>query len=254
MPIQFRCTQCRQVLSVSRKKAGATLTCPACKATIKVPELDTPPAPAVPPPAAEQQPEPLSESRLAAPIPEVEPSEKQSRQQAKPTGVTALASRHHALDDDDEEEEEECHGKKSHVEKDAIDMTAMVDVTFLLLIFFMVTASFAAQKVMETSAPDPEEAGDGVGAVSSMDSEEESADISVIIAIDANDRITVDDQPVSGLAELRDVLQNKAGGGGSAEGLLQYTYSARHGIVVSVADAVVSAGMTVKRQPQADED
>ena len=35
-----------------------------------------------------------------------------------------------------------------------MDMTPMVDVTFLLLIFFMVTAAFALQKAMETPVPE----------------------------------------------------------------------------------------------------
>ena len=35
-----------------------------------------------------------------------------------------------------------------------VDMTPMVDVTFLLLIFFMVTAAFALQKSFEVPAPD----------------------------------------------------------------------------------------------------
>jgi len=44
--------------------------------------------------------------------------------------------------------------------KDELDMTPMVDVTFLLLIFFMVTASFAIQKSI---AQPPFQAGDSVG-------------------------------------------------------------------------------------------
>jgi biopolymer transport protein ExbD len=241
------------VLSVSRKKAGATITCPACKASTKVPELESPPAPSVQsPPAVEAPWESEPESPAAAPIAETRPAAQPFAIESKSPAASSMSGPH--LLDDDDDDEDEVYVRKSHVEKDAIDMTAMVDVTFLLLIFFMVTASFAAQKVMETTAPDPEESADGVGAVSSVDSDEEMADISVVIAIDANDRITVDDQPVSGLAELRDVLASKASGGGTAEGLLQYNYSARHGIVVSVADAVVSAGMIVKRQPQADED
>jgi biopolymer transport protein ExbD len=36
-----------------------------------------------------------------------------------------------------------------------MDMTPMVDVTFLLLIFFMVTAAFSLQKSLETPKPDP---------------------------------------------------------------------------------------------------
>ena len=40
-------------------------------------------------------------------------------------------------------------GEKSDREEDELDMTPMVDVTFLLLIFFMVTASFTLQKSIE---------------------------------------------------------------------------------------------------------
>jgi biopolymer transport protein ExbD len=37
-----------------------------------------------------------------------------------------------------------------------LNMTPMVDVTFLLLIFFMVTASFAVQRSLETPKPKPD--------------------------------------------------------------------------------------------------
>lgn len=40
-------------------------------------------------------------------------------------------------------------GEKGNREEDELDMTPMVDVTFLLLIFFMVTASFTLQKSIE---------------------------------------------------------------------------------------------------------
>jgi biopolymer transport protein ExbD len=41
------------------------------------------------------------------------------------------------------------------VRDEEMDMTPMVDVTFLLLIFFMVTAAFSLQKSLEMPAPDP---------------------------------------------------------------------------------------------------
>jgi biopolymer transport protein ExbD len=41
---------------------------------------------------------------------------------------------------------------------DEMDMTPMVDVTFLLLIFFMLTAAFALQKALEVPASAQEEA------------------------------------------------------------------------------------------------
>ena len=42
-------------------------------------------------------------------------------------------------------------------ESDELDMTSMVDVTFLLLIFFMVTASFTVQASMDFQTRNPDE-------------------------------------------------------------------------------------------------
>lgn len=57
------------------------------------------------------------------------------------------------LDDVDEDEIDDepdiSFGKKEPIPEDELDMTPMVDVTFLLLIFFMVTASFTIQKSLE---------------------------------------------------------------------------------------------------------
>ncbi|HUG70447.1 MAG TPA: biopolymer transporter ExbD [Pirellulaceae bacterium] len=53
------------------------------------------------------------------------------------------------------------------------DMTPMVDVTFLLLIFFMVTAAFAMQRSMVVPKPGPE------GPVISAVAAERQADITV---------------------------------------------------------------------------
>lgn len=43
-------------------------------------------------------------------------------------------------------------------EDDDLDMTPMVDVTFLLLIFFIMTATFSLQKSLQVPTPQPEEA------------------------------------------------------------------------------------------------
>ena len=57
------------------------------------------------------------------------------------TAVTAAS-----IDDDDDDEEVMVRAKKPEEE---MDMTPMVDVTFLLLIFFMVTAAFSLQKSIQ---------------------------------------------------------------------------------------------------------
>jgi biopolymer transport protein ExbD len=48
---------------------------------------------------------------------------------------------------------EEVSFEAKELPKDDMDMTPMVDVTFLLLIFFMITASFSSEKVFEKPPP-----------------------------------------------------------------------------------------------------
>ncbi|MDG1872355.1 MAG: biopolymer transporter ExbD [Mariniblastus sp.] len=50
---------------------------------------------------------------------------------------------------EEEELEDNVAFEKKDIPEDELDMTPMVDVTFLLLIFFMVTASFTLQKSLE---------------------------------------------------------------------------------------------------------
>ena len=62
-------------------------------------------------------------------------------------------------------------------EEDEMDMTPMVDVTFLLLIFFMVTASFTLQKSVEQPPPNIDEPSTAVA----EDQEDEDQYVEVII-------------------------------------------------------------------------
>lgn len=63
---------------------------------------------------------------------------------------------------DEDYEEPATIGKKEKIPEDDLDMTPMVDVTFLLLIFFMVTASFSLQKSIEQPPPQTDEPSDMV--------------------------------------------------------------------------------------------
>ena len=63
----------------------------------------------------------------------------------------------HEEEVDDDYEEPAQIGKKDKIPEDELDMTPMVDVTFLLLIFFMVTASFSLQKSIEQPPPNTDE-------------------------------------------------------------------------------------------------
>jgi len=55
MPIRFRCRYCKQLLGIARRKAGAMVRCPNCRAEILVPQPET--EAKAGPPAAEPIPE-----------------------------------------------------------------------------------------------------------------------------------------------------------------------------------------------------
>ena len=54
-------------------------------------------------------------------------------------------------------EEELLTPRKVNRDDNEIDMTPMVDTTFLLLLFFMITAAFSLQKSLQVPTPRPEE-------------------------------------------------------------------------------------------------
>jgi biopolymer transport protein ExbD len=269
MPIQFRCTHCNQRLSVTRRKAGAEVACPSCAKQVRVPTLDEARSAAAGrgPASAEPQAEVTATSRAsaAAAVAERDDSdvagrletpgheadagdspEFASEAKSEPLSkeVVELWRRQTAevdpwqADEDDEDDDFKLGGRD--LEEAAMDMTPMVDVTFLLLIFFMITAAFNLQKSMPTTPPEPDEDG-AAQTVSTQDIVESS----VIVEIDASDNIKVDDDPVASLGMLVDVLTSKmtAESPPRNEMLIRADYRATHGIVVAVADAGMEANM-----------
>jgi len=121
-----------------------------------------------------------------------------------------------------------------------MDMTPMVDVTFLLLIFFMITAAFDLQKSMQTTPPEPEE--EGAAQTVTVEDLEES---SILVEIDSNDNVMVEGELVPALGSLPDVLTAKMmeESPPRTEMLIEADYAASHGIVVIVTDAGMEANM-----------
>ncbi len=151
MAIKVVCSACSSVHSVNDRLAGREIRCPHCDGFIQVPL-----------PSA-------AEVREIEEIVEVEvveddiPGMVEIIESADSFGGTAKAE---VLDEikidtrssegkyqDEDEEVEEISFPKKELPKDDMDMTPMVDVTFLLLIFFMITASFSSEKVFEEPPP-----------------------------------------------------------------------------------------------------
>lgn len=227
MPILFRCSNCGKKLSITRKKAGHSITCPECVHRIQVP---------VP-----------KELQSAAKVEETDDEEEGSEQLEVVHGdipepseaeiKAGWAVKKNPWIEEDEEDDDFSLGP-ADLEESGLDMTPMVDVTFLLLIFFMITASFSMQKSMQTAPPEPDQEG-----ASQSVSMEELEEESVVVEIDEENNIRVDDVPVSGTGELTDVLMAKIGNEGKTEMLIEAHPSARHGLVVAVTDSGIEAQM-----------
>lgn len=203
-----RCPACQAAINVPRLEDIAPKSEEAKTPQAKVPpktETPAPPSPEAEPQSAVPEPPPASASVETAPAPEV------------PAPV-----------DDDE-------GfvlRSPETDFEDMDLTPMVDVTFLLLIFFMITASFSLQKTIQVPPPDPDEK----GAAQAMTMQELEKD-AIIVEIDEKNVIIVDDEPLSDPDDLVDKLRDKMRSEQKTELVLEADDRTLHGYVVMVVDA-----------------
>ncbi|RMF87570.1 MAG: biopolymer transporter ExbD, partial [Planctomycetota bacterium] len=127
--------------------------------------------------------------------------------------------------------------------------------TFLLLIFFMVTAAFNLQKSLEVPPPDQQEE-----AAQSQTLEELETDTDfIIVRIDADNYITVDGEDAPSeqelLSRLREAKEgDPASAGSGPTGMLVLADGdARHETLVMVLDAGNAVGMERIRVATLDE-
>ncbi|QDT43185.1 biopolymer transport protein ExbD [Gimesia alba] len=330
MPIKFYCNQCGQRLSISSKKAGKTVSCPACHKQITIPlksqarRSEQTENRAAPPTEADLSPQintpldqdqnqllddlddlgPLGESwdelldddwevaaaeEASQPVvaeaqedqidePEVEktaPTEKQQptaevtsppKEQSTPpepvspvtetkpkvektkaavstvAATSTVTSMQFEEDDEDEDDEDEGFSIRSaESDFEEMDLTPMVDVTFLLLIFFMITASFSLQKSIQVPPPNPDE--DGVS--QSLQTLDDFREESIIVEIDNNNGIYVDDTKLANPSEIVQAILDRRDQAGKPkrELVLSAHKAARHETVVAVVDAANEVGM-----------
>lgn len=132
MSVRFKCPHCQAVRNLHPRMLGREIRCPECERPVNIPsqeEID------------EARREREAEARFAAMASEIGGvRERRSEIPAAKAPVPKITS---------EEDIEEPLGKRRGLPHDHIDMTPMVDITFLLLIFFMSTANFTLQKSLE---------------------------------------------------------------------------------------------------------
>ena len=139
---------------------------------------------------------------------------------------------------------------------EGLDMTPMVDIVFLLLIFFMVTAAFSLQKSIEVPPPDEEESSQQARTYEEIEQDDDF----VIVRIDRDSTIWVDESEAPSeqdlLIKLREARQGPPGSTSPGPGslLVLADGDARHETVVMALDAGNAVGMESVRLATVDEE
>lgn len=136
MTIRAKCPHCGYTFALHERALGRALACPSCEHEIKLPSKDE-----VEVAKAKKA---ATSSRPAAPAAPRTPTLKARAVGTQPT---------QQIPPEPEERKPKKRKKNKHEfnHEEAWDITPMVDVAFLLLIFFMVTNSFSIQKVIRTA-------------------------------------------------------------------------------------------------------
>jgi len=111
-----------------------------------------------------------------------------------------------------------------------VDMTPLVDVVFLMLIFFMISTSFTVSNSLKLDLPN------------SRATQQAQEDKKVVISIDANGGLFVQDEAVQD-GDLRRRILNISKGDPTMRIVLRADADARHKRVVYVLDTVRELGM-----------
>ncbi len=112
-------------------------------------------------------------------------------------------------------------------EEQALDLTPMLDVTFILLIFFIVTAQFIKLPGVDISRTDAE-------------NDNNIAPLGIIIAIDENSDVFVAREKIE-LSELEFTIRELRETNAKGEIVLQVDNESEAGVLDSVMQAIVSA-------------
>lgn len=111
-----------------------------------------------------------------------------------------------------------------------IDMTPLIDVVFIMLIFFIVTTSFVRESGVEVNRPKAATA-------------TEQSKAGIFVAIKANGEIYIDRKQVD-IQRVRAGLERLLADQGDVGLVIQADQDTRHGVVVKVMDAARDAGIS----------
>jgi biopolymer transport protein ExbD len=206
MSIKFSCPGCDKPLLIPDDLAGKRRKCPKCGTKFTVPLAD-------------------------GTIPDFAPRPTIREPKKSHAAEAALATDHPLL---------LMRPMRAH-DENLVDMTAMVDIVFFLLIFFLVTSLQSIESVI--NLPSPQAAEGSAGSVRT------ATDVTndpkyLIVTIDEDDTVWVGDEKVFGEQALRAKLREAKKADKEKSGMLVVgDADASHGTLVMVLDAGADAGM-----------
>jgi biopolymer transport protein ExbD len=120
--------------------------------------------------------------------------------------------------------------KRFHEDDEAeVDMTPMLDIVFIMLIFFIVTTSFVKEAGFDINKPQAAQA-----------TKKPSANI--FIAVDKNGRIHMEKRVVD-IKRVRANVERMLAESPEAAVMIMGDIDAKHGIIIKVMDQVKAAGI-----------
>ena len=120
--------------------------------------------------------------------------------------------------------------RKSTLDEESnIDMTPMLDIVFIMLIFFIVTATFVKETGIDVTRPD-------------SDTAVQQTKVGMLIAIDAQNEIWINRRKID-LSALRANVERLRAENPQGGAVIQADKDARTGILVDVMDRLRQAGV-----------
>lgn len=124
--------------------------------------------------------------------------------------------------------------KRAQIDEEAsIDMTPMLDIVFIMLIFFIVSTSFLREKGIEVNKPKPSK------------SQNQNNKPSIFIEVNDEGEIWMDKRMVD-VERVGANVERLLAKGSSETVIIKAGKQAKHGLVVSVMDAVKIANTNLR--------
>ena len=119
-----------------------------------------------------------------------------------------------------------------HSETD-INITPLIDVVFLLLIFFMVSTTFERESEIRIALPE------------ALEEQVEARDDIILVAIDANEQVYISDEPLAdtAIATIGAALKEQADRLSDAPVVIRADAGVSHQAVIKVMDAARQSGL-----------